>query len=76
MSKKNKNKVGRPAQYDWNKVNFLWKHKTDPEIAREVGCTVPNVRARRERLVKQNADFYTCKRPKWDRAGRKNTAKA
>jgi len=74
MNKTKKNKVGRPAKYEWGKVNFLWKNHTDPEIARTVGCTVPNVRAKRARLIgkAKNPDFFTCKRVKWDRAGRKN----
>jgi len=76
MNKAKKNKVGRPALYNWNKANFLWKEKTDSEIATVVGCTSMNVRTRRQRLVLKNAEHYTCTRAKWDRGGRKNKARA
>lgn len=71
MTTKNKKKVGRPAEYNWSKVNLLWKNKTDPEIARFLGCTTPNVRAKRQRLIASASETkkpnYICTRKKWSR---------
>lgn len=61
---------GRPvgdSAIQWNRVNLMWRSKTDKEIATFLGCSVVGVFLHRQKMIKAGKNV-ACTKPRYTRA--------